>query len=199
MMDDCRLSSRTTAPLKRRVSLPISGLTVFLFCLVCAPVIWGQHSFRMEDLEAAMLERITGFIQWPSQTHADGQEFVITILGGAAIAPRLTYLYEQRRAQGFASRIHQIATRAEIGTTHVLFIGTEFAKELEAILAMIGGNATLTVGNTPGFGKRGVAVNLIRDKARVRFEVNRKALDQAGLRASYRLLDLAKLVTGGHE
>ena len=55
------------------------------------------------------------------------------------------------------------------------------------------------MGNTPGFAKRGVAVNLIRDNDRMRFEVNRQALDHAGLRASYQLLDLAKLVTGGSE
>lgn len=144
-----------------------------------------------------MLERITGFIQWPSHARERGQELVITVLGAASIAPRLSYLYERRRERGVSARVRQIVSRREIGRTDVLFIGTEYAGELEEILAAVLGHATLTVGNTPGFAKRGVAVNLIRDNDRIRFEVNRKALEASGLKASYQLLDLAKLVTGG--
>jgi hypothetical protein len=198
-MGDCRLSVTPTARRKRRVVIPTSSLTVVLLGLVCAPITSGQRSFRTEDLEAAMLERITSFIQWPGQARTDKRDFVVTILGAAAIAPRLTYLYERRRPQGLSPRVRHISSRSEIGETHVLFIGAEFATELEAILALLAGRATLTVGNTPGFAKRGVAVNLIRDNDRMRFEVNRKALEHAGLRASYQLLNLAKLVTGGSE
>lgn len=199
-MGDCQLVATPVARRKRRVAIPTSGLTVIFISLIFAPpVSSSQRSFRTEDLEAAMLERITSFIQWPDKTRADSKAFVITILGASAIAPRLMYLYERRSAQGVAPRVRQISSRNEIGDTQVLFIGTEFAAELEAILALVSGHATLTVGNTPGFAKRGVAVNLIRDNDRMRFEVNRQALEHAGLRASYQLLDLAKLVTGGSE
>ena len=50
------------------------------------------------------------------------------------------------------------------------------------------------VGESDGLARRGVAINFYIADGRIRFEVNRRAAEQARLKLSSRLLRLARLV-----
>ena len=52
----------------------------------------------------------------------------------------------------------------------------------------------LTIGETPGFARRGCIINLIVEDNKVRFEVNLDAAKLADLNISSRLLALAKII-----
>jgi hypothetical protein len=53
----------------------------------------------------------------------------------------------------------------------------------------------LTIGDAPGFAKRGGIINFTLEENRVRFEVNVEAAKNAVLTISSRLLALAKITT----
>ena len=54
-------------------------------------------------------------------------------------------------------------------------------------------SGTLTVGESRGFASRGGVIGFFRDKTRIRFEINRNAAREVGVKISSRLLRLAKL------
>jgi hypothetical protein len=62
------------------------------------------------------------------------------------------------------------------------------------VLHSLKGMPILTIGETPGFAKRGCIINLIVEDNKVRFEVNLDAAKQADLTVSSRLLALAKII-----
>ena len=51
------------------------------------------------------------------------------------------------------------------------------------------------MGDTKGFVEQGGMINFVLENDRVRFEVNHKAAEQAGLKISSKLLNVAKSVT----
>ena len=184
--------------LRRRV---VTSLAMVLTALACAFPLSGaraQRGYGFVDLEAAMLQKIASFVRWPESCglQKPSGQFVVTVLGGSPLVPRLGFLYA-KPGKGMPSvQVRVVSQRSEIGKTHILFVTRAFSEELHQVLDLVGDDPVLVMGDTPGFAARGVAVNLYRDGDRVRFEINRRALESRGLKASYQLLSLARLVEG---
>ena len=76
----------------------------------------------------------------------------------------------------------------------ILFVGSSEAAHLEEVLRSLRGLPILTIGEMPGFAKRGGIINFMLEDNKVRFEVNVDAAKQADMNISSRLLALAKIV-----
>ena len=76
----------------------------------------------------------------------------------------------------------------------MLFIAGSEEPQLDAILTSVAGAAVLTVGDTPGFVKRGGIIQFVPDGNKVKFEINLAASRRAGLNLSSELLKLARVV-----
>ncbi len=66
--------------------------------------------------------------------------------------------------------------------------------EPEVIANSLGAASILTVGEASGFASRGLMVNFVTAASKVRFEINEKAAQRAGLKISSKLLRLASSV-----
>jgi hypothetical protein len=77
---------------------------------------------------------------------------------------------------------------------HMLFLGTSESGNLEKIIETASKYHLLTVSDTPGFADRGVSINLVVRSNKIRFEINRKAISESGLKVSSELLQLGILV-----
>ena len=78
---------------------------------------------------------------------------------------------------------------------HLIFVPERAATG--AYLRAARGTATLTVGETPQFIMQGGIVNFVREGNHIRFQIDPMAADQAKLRISSRLLQLATIVKPG--
>ena len=150
-------------------------------------------------LKVAYLYNFTRFVDWP-RPPADGA-FVIAVIGDDRLAQDLRLLErEDRRVAGVPIRIRRIATAAQIGDAHILFIGTAAATKLPAILEAVAGRPVLLVGDTPGLAGRGVAINfflkpdILGEGQRLRFAIDPRALKGRGLKVSARLYDVAEVL-----
>ena len=147
-------------------------------------------------LKVAMIGKIAEFVQWPASVGLDDParplEFVI--LGSSALESRLMDYYRQVRIAGhrvFLRRAHDID---DIGRPQILFVAPSAEDDIERITARLNRVPTLIVADSPGFAKRGVAINMFIDGDQVGFEVSRAALQRHKLQASYHLLNLARLI-----
>ena len=78
----------------------------------------------------------------------------------------------------------------------MLFISNTEDQHLRKIIEELGNSAVMTVGESDDFIDRGGMIRFTLDQGKVRFEINLKAADPAGLKFSSRLLLLAKNVFG---
>jgi hypothetical protein len=150
------------------------------------------------DLKTAIVGKIAEFINWPPEAGLGDptRPFELVILGDTPLGPRLFAYYG---TQGVTINGHRVFLRRarnvdDIGHAHLLFVGPTYENRLHEVLAVIGQMSVLTIGDTEGYAHRGMAVNLFRSGDRVRFEISRRALARQRLTASYRLLNLARLI-----
>jgi hypothetical protein len=148
------------------------------------------------DLKAAMIGRIAEFVRWPREMGLDDptRPFELAVLGSTPLQPRLVHYYTRVRIAGHRVFVRHAEGIKDIDRPHLLFIAGNAEDEIPDALAAVRGEPVLSVGDTEGFSKRGLAVNLFVADQRVRFEISRGALAAHKLSASYRLLSLARLI-----
>ncbi len=155
---------------------------------------------REPAVKLAYLFNLIRFTHWPEETPdpetSGPQEFVLGIVGDDPFGPLLQNL-EGRAVHGLPVRVVRVRTPQQLTRCRAVFIsGSEWSR-LGVVLRALHGLPVLTFGDVPGFVDRGGMVGFLRERDRVRFEVNLEALRRAGLRMSSEVLRLAVRVVGG--
>jgi hypothetical protein len=138
-------------------------------------------------LKAAFLYNFILFTEWPTGT---GGTLNVCIVGTDPFAGELDGL------QGKAAGPRTIAIqRKASGDSHkscqVVFIAPSAIDALPRVLAALRGQPTLTVADSPGAMRQGVALNMSVQRSKVSFEANVPAARNVGLVLSSKLLRLA--------
>lgn len=148
------------------------------------------------ELKAVYLYNFLHFVQWPREKLVDRDTpFVIGLVGVSPLGAALADL--QKNLVGKARREIKVVFHGpyEPGMDFaccdlVFFTESEHIKFPE-ILAGLKNRPTLTVAEHEGFLADGGMINLVRYEDKVRWEINRSALKNAGLRLSAKLMDIA--------
>ena len=138
-------------------------------------------------VKAAYLYNFVKFVEWPAQ-----QSSVLTICV-AGRNPFGTVLEELVRGEVVSGR--RLESRVIPGPEpgcHALFVPQ--GANTPAYLQAVRGQPILTIGEERGFIESGGMARFFIDGGKVRFEINPRGAEQAGLRISARLLRLARIV-----
>lgn len=155
----------------------------------------SQNSSPSESaVKAVFLFNFTRYLMWPEE---NGLAYCpIVVLGDSGIFAPLQEIAGKITAGPIPIRVRQCSDFEDVGLPRILFISDSAAARLPAALDKFRGTDTLIVGETEGLAARGAAINFVlRDEA-VKFEINIKALEDAGIQASSQLLRLAILIDG---
>lgn len=115
---------------------------------------------------------------------------MIGVLGKDPFGPVLGKM----KVGGRRIAIRRYDTMPDRPPCQILFISSSASAHLETTLETMGQAGLLIVGDTRGYGERGVTVNFYLEKNRVKFEINPVAARRANLMISSKLLGLAKIV-----
>jgi hypothetical protein len=157
---------------------------------------------RVEEyrLKAEFLERFTHFVKWPPKNDKHEAEkpppppFVLCVIGSDPFGDSLRRLARTRKVDDRPIELRQLRNAADAPSCQLLFISASERERLDQVLAAARGNGVLTVGDTDGYGARGVLINLFVADDKIGFEVNERAAKREGFELSARLLKLARLV-----
>jgi hypothetical protein len=151
----------------------------------------GPTADTERRVKAALLYNLAKYIRWPA---ADRRSKGVTlcVLGVDTLGPALDR-FQGRKVRG---RVLQIVRLKRLGQRrcHVLFISPSEDGRLDEVLRKLGTSATLTVGETRRFARRGGVIGFRKEKQRITLVCNVNAAKRARLRISSRLLRLMKLV-----
>lgn len=185
--------TKTRAKISRfRAALCNFAAAQFLALICCQTFGQGPHPTQPQA-EAAYIYNFGKFVIWPAD-RAKSPVFQICILGKDSLGGMLDSMVSGQRIGGKKVEMKRLAAIDEAHTCMILFVSSSQRKHLPAILAAAQDFSLLTVSDMSHFAERGGDVGLIFEHKRMRFEVNRDAVEQDHLVISSELLKLAAKV-----
>ena len=183
-----------------RLLMTILGLLV----ASTAPGAYAQDASTSSEylVKAGFIYNFANLVQWPSTAFSQPDSpIVIAILGEDHFGTTLDRVLQGKKVNGRPFVVKRLKTInellnsvAELKDCQILFVSSSEITHLSEAIQIVRGIPVLTIGESPGFAKRGGIINLVLEDNKVRFEVNVDAAKQADLNISSRLLALAKIV-----
>ena len=184
------VTARLTALARWQAPWVLSILAILLNSVWAQTPVVGEY-----QVKAAFVYNFAKFVEWPSRSFPDASAPLrICVFGLDPFGDELRGVANDKVVNGRRLQVSHAADLQAARTCHILFISSSEKGQLKSILQSLRGSDALTVGDTEGFTEQGGMINLVLEKNRVQFEVNRKAAEEAGLKLSSRLLSLAKNV-----
>jgi hypothetical protein len=153
----------------------------------------ATHAPTEYEVKAAFIYNFSKYIQWPKGFDTS-KPFVIAIIGKDPFGVVLDDAVFGQKVQGRSVIIKRFTRIDDIPNCDILFVAASESSRLPQIFGTLHQAPVLTVGDVNRFAERGGMINLTTADNRIRFEVNVRALERAGLKAGSQLLRLARIV-----
>jgi hypothetical protein len=151
---------------------------------------------REYQIKAVFLYNFAEFVDWPPGSFPSGQApLVIGILGED---PFGTYLDEAVKGESINGRqivIQRFGNLEDASACQILFISKSQYEQLDPILYRLSGRSILTVSDIADFAHRGGMIGFVVENSKVRLRINVRAVKEAHLTISSKLLRPAQIVS----
>jgi hypothetical protein len=177
---------------------------IAITCLLSAMAL-GSHADSLDSsdsseylIKAGFIYNFAKLVQWPTTAFAQADSpIVIGILGDDPFGATLDRIVADKKINGrglVVRRLRWSRDFKEVKDCNILFVSSSEKEHLDSVVEMMKLLPILTIGDAPGFAKRGGIMNFTLEDNKVRFEVNVEAAKHADLTISSRLLTLARIV-----
>jgi hypothetical protein len=167
-------------------------LTPFVIVFGCVSSIAAEEPLEYQ-VKAAFLLNFTKFVEWPETVFTSPEApIAICILGNDPFGATLSQIVAGETANGRKVTVERIKRAPSPKSCQVLFAGGS-EKDVPKLFPTLG-SGVLTVGEGESFVHGGGMIAFVIESRRVRFEINQAAAENAGLKLSARLLNVAKAV-----
>ncbi len=153
-------------------------------------------AYEVYQIEAAFIYNFIDFVTWPeSRQSSSKNQLTIGILGddpfGDAFAP-----VEGKKVLGRTLVVRKSDRLEDLTDSWILFISKSQALNMDRITSVLKSRPILTVSDMNQFTQSGGMIQFypttIGGETKIRFDINKDSVDQAGLKMSFRLLSLAR-------
>ncbi len=175
----------------------IALLILGSFSYSIAPDVAKQY--KEYEVKASFLYHFLLFVEWPDGVFKSSEEpVVIGILGDDPYGDSLNIIKDRtvygRKLQ--VKRFDKETPTIQLKECHLLFISSLSRNKIKKVLDELRNTPILTVGEAKGFGHLGGMINFVIMKGSVKFEINKTAADNAGIKIRSKLLRLAINIIG---
>jgi hypothetical protein len=147
-------------------------------------------------LKAVYLEKFSRFVTWPEECEMENvnKPFIIGVIGKTPLYKNLEQIYSIQKINKKKVIIKKILQYHEIEDCHILVIAESERKNLNNIISFTKKLNVVTVGDSPKFAEKGVLINFIEEKNKLKFEINESAVLESPIQMSFYLMNSAKIV-----
>jgi hypothetical protein len=146
-------------------------------------------------LKAVYLFNFLQFSEWPDSAFTDARApIILGVVGNDPFGTVLDEVVQSEKVGAHPITVVRFRREDEITKCHALFVCLSEKDECQTILDRVQGSSTLTVSELTGFDALGGCIRLYFENNRLRFEINMKALKQARVKMSSKLLRLARII-----
>lgn len=147
---------------------------------------------QIEKFQALFMYKFVQNLEWPADKVPGN--FKIGIVGDDAINTAITNLVKGRTVKGKSIEVASYTPGTTTDGYHLIFISNRNKNIVEATSKKATATSTVIVTESPGFAKKGAAVNFITVGGALKFEMNENTLTSAKVKASGSIKSLAKLI-----
>lgn len=144
------------------------------------------------DVKAAFLFNFTKFVKWPPTAFTGTSDPInVCAAGDAAVMRAVDRAVSGERVDGRPLRfVAQLPD--DPASCHVLYVGRGSGDRAVRLALAAATAPVLTVGESPHFLERGGMIAFVVEDRRVRFDIDLRAAERAGLTVSSKLLRVAR-------
>jgi YfiR/HmsC-like len=170
--------------------------------MMCLSLALGANAQALDSsdsseylIKAGFVYNFAKLVAWPATAFAQPDSpIVIGILGTDPFGTTIDRVVGDKKIDGRGFVVKRLKWGADIKDCNILFVSSSETVHLDELIHLVKGMPILTIGETPGFARRGGIINFTLEDNKVRFEVNIEAAKRADLTISSRLLTLARIV-----
>jgi len=156
----------------------------------------GLNAQNEYFLKAVCMYNFTQFANWPAPKDlAESDVIRIDIIGKSPFDDALQALQSSLLKTGKKNiRVFYHAhyeVEMDLTRSHILFISSSEQKDMKEIVASLGTEPVLTISDVDDFLGAGGMISLVLVDNKVRWKINRAAINAAGIQVSSKLLQLA--------
>lgn len=164
----------------------------YIIKLIILIVLINPFSYA-DPIKAKIVERISQFVQWPLNTN---EEFIIYTYKNEAIKDLIQRDYEEE-VQNPKVKVYNVnkLDNLEHKRFDLFYFSGEINSEIESFLRKIEYRPILVVTDSPDeIYNQNIHIAIYFSEKKIKFIVNKTAMENSNLKASYQLLKLAKIV-----
>jgi len=165
--------------------------TTIAVVLLLMPALASAQDVTEAALKAAFIHNFAKFTEWPADTVAAGEPFVLCVLGDAAVGEALARSVRAGQLGGHRLTVSTLEPGAPQAVCHVLYVSGVTVGQAAQAVAHVRDAPVLTISDLVGFPALGGAAQFFFDRGRLRFSVQLESVKRAHLKISSRLLALA--------
>lgn len=168
---------------------------IVVFVLCRSHPLFAQSTLE-DDVKAAFLYNFTKFVEWPPPSQADEPFRLCAIADPAFLAAVDRTIADETVGGRRLVRVEPQSVDEARGCA-ILYVGKSAGERGVHLAAGVRDLPVLTVGEGTRFLEQGGAIGFLLDNNRVRFDISARSLQRSGLKASSKLLRVARTVEGG--
>ena len=183
-----------------RIRIPLLVIYTLAFSFLLLPTHTHADKISEEQIKAVFLFNFAGFIRWPDDAFSDANApfHFCALTDQTPIIQALNSVITGESINGRSLVFRLIdpideLNMDEIYTCQILFLHKQELSQFTTLTQTLAGSPILTVSDDDDFTRKGGMIALTRTVRRLRPIINNKRLQQAGLKASSKLLQLAKI------
>jgi len=142
--------------------------------------------------KAAFLFRFIEYIDW--EKNSKSATFNFAVLGHSPITEQILIIAEEEKINKKKIKVAEYETIDEPDSYNLLFVSENSTVPIEDVISKFAGKPVLIVAEKEGYAKKGAHINFFISDNKLKFEINQKAANKAGIKISSQLLRHAVIV-----
>lgn len=164
-----------------------------LFFILLIAIFYSGSYAQNYQLHSVYIYSFIRYVQWPDGETSD--DFVIGVIGDSPLIPHLERMAEVKKAGTRNIVIKKFTTVNDAESScDVLFLSKEAGNQLQPLLQKVGSESVLVITEAEGMAREGSCINFVIRDGKLAFELNKAAMERAGLKVSTELSRLAIII-----
>lgn len=157
---------------------------LFLMILLIVPGSMAQEA----KFKALFMYNFTKYLEWPSNKQSG--DFVIGVFGNSPIIAELKIIAQKKKVGNQPIVIKKLSSLSEANTCHILYIPENRSVDEAEVKNQCSNKGTVIITDKPGLAKSFSGINYVKVNGKQNFEVNKKNIDEQGIKVNSELLSL---------
>jgi len=162
------------------------------FAVIFGLLVSGYYEQGNVDLEAkvkaAYIYNFTKFFDWGTY---NSENFVIDILGSSGVLDQLNKIAGKEKVNGKTIIVNKINDLSDLEFCNILFLPNANGDIFNNVLKKTRNKKILIIANSNGFAEKGAGINFIQVGDKIKFEINKSAIEEAGIIPNSNIFSIA--------